>query len=115
MKTAKLFDAVSAASDRNSVWYDLSNERGYSIAVQFTGTDVIGTLSLDAAVGDDDPNIVSPVYAQITNSSTSITASSDVVYAVSDAEYRWVRIVWDYTSGTGNMTAIVQVKTPQRA
>lgn len=116
MKTAKLFDAVNAASDRNSVWFDLGNERGYAVGVQFSGTDVAGTLSLEACIGDEDPNVAaSPVFAPIQDSNQSVTNSDDVLYAVNDAEYRWVRVVWDYTSGTGNMTSIIQVKQPQRA
>ena len=110
-----IFDAVNAASDRNSIWIDLGEEASFSLGVAFTGTDVAGNLSLQACISSSDPNVVAPlVVATIEDSTVAVSNSDEVMYSNQQAGYRWVRVVWDYTSGTGNMTAMVQIKTPRR-
>lgn len=117
MKSAVLLSAVSATSNRNSVWYDLGDGKDYAIAVAFTGGagDLVGTVSLQGAVGTDNANTdVNAVIATITGSSTAVTASSNVIYTYNGAGYRWVRAVWVFTSGTGNITVKLDEKEPQQ-
>ena len=116
MRSAVLFDAVDGSSNQLSVWYDVGNERGYSISCQASGATLAGDYVLEASTEETDPNLLAdPVFAQISSSSTSISNSDDVIFAVSDAEYRWVRLRWTYTSGAGNITSKIQVKEPRRS
>ena len=115
MKKATLLDAVPATSDQTSVWYDLGEQKAYAIVCALSGVDVKGTMSLEACVGSDNPNTdASAVYAAIPNSSQAVDNSTDVVYNVDGAGYRWVRVKWLKDSGTGNLTAKIEVKEPNR-
>jgi hypothetical protein len=115
MKIATLIASVSAASDMKSVWYDLGDLTNYSIIVGFTGSNVVGTLTLEVCGGSSNPNEdVNAIYAVRTGSSQAVTASTSHIYEVAGAGSRWVRLAWDYTSGTGNIEVKIEVKEPSR-
>jgi hypothetical protein len=101
-----LLSSQSAATDITSVPLAINDLRYFSIEVTFTGSDVVGTLTLEASNGGS-------TWVTVTDSSQAVTASTDHMYDVRDAGYRYVRLVWDYTSGAGNISAIAYVKQNQ--
>lgn len=106
MKTTNLLKTVSATTDVRSAAYQLYDVQVFSVVVDFTGSDVVGTLTLEAS--NDETG--STGFVTVASSSTSVTASGDVMYNVSNAGYRWIRVYWDYTSGTGNITINITTK-----
>ena len=103
MKEVDLFpNATTAAGDVRSVSYDLGDLQTFSIGVDFTGGagDLAGTLTLEAANKYDFSDVVT-----VTGSSQAITASASHMWNVTGAGYRYIRCFWDFTSGTGNITA----------
>ncbi len=98
-----LASAADASSFTSSVKLDLGDLKSYSIQVSFSGSNVVGTLTLVAS--DDDS-----IYTTVANSSVAVTASASTLYDVRDAGYRYVKVSWAYTSGTGNITIKAAVK-----
>lgn len=103
MKTATLLATVSAASSKTSNYYDLVDLRCYAIQILLSGTDLAGTLTLEASID-------ATTWVTVSGSSQSITSSADHLYDVGQAGYRYVRCVWTYSSGTGNITVTIAVK-----
>ncbi len=104
MKDIALIASVTAAVDLDSAAFDLGDLTVFSIAVQFTGTDIIGTLTLESR------NLSTDAWVTVASSSQSITASADHIWNVSGAGYRYVRVHWDYTSGTGLISSTLIAK-----
>jgi hypothetical protein len=107
MKTATLLATISAASDRTSGDLDLGDFIGFSMTVLISGSDIVGSLKLQASNDGT-------TYVDISGSTQAITASADHIYSISDAQYRYVRCVWTATSGTGNITITGYVKEPYK-
>lgn len=103
MKTVALLYTRSAASDVTTPGFDLNDLIRYAIAVDFTGANVVGTLKLQASVDGAS-------WFDVTGSSQSVTSSQGHIWDVTVCGYRWVRVDWDYTSGTGNITIDLHVK-----
>lgn len=72
---------------------------GFFIAVTFTGSNVAGTLSLQCAAT---PDFARPFT--LTGTSTAVTNSTSAYFNLDGQRYPYVRVVWAYTSGTGNIT-----------
>lgn len=87
----------SAGTDTVSAPVLLNGVNGFSIQAVFTGSDVAGTIKLECS--NDGTN-----WVTVTNSSQSITNSAGYIWDVPSVEYKYVRVNWDYTSGTGNLT-----------
>lgn len=104
MKIISLITSQSAAADMFSAAYDLGDLVTFSIEVDFTGSDVAGTLTLECRDSD------SAAWKTVAGSSQSITTSIDHVWNVTGAGYRWIRVNWDYTSGTGNISSTLVAK-----
>lgn len=109
MKTATLLATVSAATSVDSGIYDLGELKGYSIGVLISGSNVAGTLILKASATDGS------TFVDIASSSQPITNSADHIYNISDAEYRYVKVGWTYSSGTGDITITIAAKEPYKA
>ncbi len=82
--------------------YDLKDLRVYGVEAVFTGSDVVGTFKLQKSINGS-------TFVDITGKSTSVTASAPTVLD-DEANYRFLRVNWDYTSGTGNITVTLCVK-----
>lgn len=108
MKTVLLVNAVNAASDQNSPVLTLNDLTNYSIHIDFSGVDLAGTLTLESSNDNTD-------FVTVANSSQSVTLAASHVYDVAQAQYLYVRVAWDYTSGTGTWTARSILKEPIRA
>lgn len=106
MKTITLIQSTSAAVDQQSPGYDLGDIVSGSIEVDFTGSDVVGTLTLECR------NTETSAWKTVLNSSQPITASGDHIWSFSNqsAGYRFVRVNWDWTSGTGLISSTLVTK-----
>lgn len=98
-----LMNAVSAAGSPASGVYDLVDLKTFGVEISFSGADVVGTLTLEASVRGTN-------FFTVTGSSQAISASGGHVYDVTVSGYRYVRVKFTYTSGTGNMTVYLTAK-----
>ncbi len=96
--------ATAAATSDFTVDFDLRDLRSYGVQAVFSagGGDIIGTFKLQKSI--DGVNFV-----DITGKSTSVTSSATAVQD-DEANYRYGRANWDFTSGTGNITVYLVVK-----
>lgn len=102
----QLISNQDATSNITSVPFDIGDEKVVCITVDFTGGggDLVGTLKLQASIDNS-------TYIDVTDSSQAVNASADHMWSIADAAYRYVRVDWAYTSGTGNLTAKAIVKS----
>lgn len=100
----ELIGTTSAAVNIESAPFVLGDLQTFSIEVDFTGTNVAGTLTLEAK-NEDGFN-----WKTVSGSSQAVTSSTSHIWSVSAAGYKMVRVRWVYTSGTGNIKASVFVK-----
>ncbi len=112
MKEITLVVTSTAGSTKQSGALELGDLKDYSIHVNFTGTDLAGTLKLQAIgtaaeKANDD-------WVDISNSSQAITSAASHIWNVSNASYQYVRAVWTYSSGTGNWTVTATMKESTR-
>lgn len=117
MKNNEILQSVDATTSRTSGATDLVDLTTYAIEVVFTagGGDLVGTLKLQANLNTTsaiDPTPLSTSWVDITGSPQAITASSNHIWDVTRAGYRFVRAVWTYTSGTGNVAMLIHIKGP---
>lgn len=103
MKTITLLYPQSAATDVTTAPFDLNDLFRFAIGVNFTGANVVGTLKMQASVDN-------VTWFDVTGSTQAVTASTDHIWDVTVCGYRWVRVDWDYTSGTGNISIDMHVK-----
>ena len=66
--------------------------------VTVTGADVVGTLSVQGSI---DEAFTRPILMQ---TATAVTASADTLVSIPYFGLPYVRFVWTYTSGTGNIS-----------
>lgn len=102
MRTANMIATVSAASSASAV-YELGDYRDYAIGVNFSGSNVAGDLKLQASVDNT-------TFVDITGSAVTVTSSADHIWNITDAQYRYVKVVWTTSSGTGNITVDICLK-----
>lgn len=97
----------TAASTQTSVPFQIDDLNTYGVEVVFSGGagNLVGVLTLEASV-------LGITYVSVAGSAQTVAASENHVYDVSGAGYKWFRIVWTYTSGTGNMVISTLVKQP---
>lgn len=97
----------SAAADAMSVPVQIDDLINYSVEVEFSGGagDLAGVLTMEASVTGNN-------YVTIAGSAQTVASSTNHVYDVEGAGYRWFRCVWTYTSGTGNMLMSAVIKQP---
>ena len=100
-----LLEATSAAGNLTSGWLDLGDFTGCSITCLISGSNIAGTLTLDCS--NDMTTLV-----EVPSSSTAITSSADHIYNVSDVQYRYIRVAWAASSGTGNLSVTGVIKQP---
>jgi len=95
----------------NAVW--LAHIAHYSIQVVFTGSPN-GTFKLQASndVGaKDGGGLSSPTitnWTDIPSSSLAVSASGSSLWTISNAGYRWVRVVW--TNSASSTAAITSIR-----
>lgn len=102
---------MSASFVSDGFW--LGHIVNYSISAVFTGSPV-GSLQLEVSNdkgledkrlgGWDSTGVVH--WTVDTQSPFAISAAGDVTWNVQNAGYRWVRVRWNRTSGTGSVTSL---------
>lgn len=104
-KTAILVNAADASASLNGGSFDLGDLTNCSIHADFTGGagNLVGTLKLQSSNDNAD-------WIDVSGSSQAITASASHMWNVIDACYRFIRPVWTYTSGSGNLTCSLFIK-----
>ena len=103
MKEIQLVSAASAAVNITSVPATLGDLGQFSIHVKFSSGTLNGTLTLDCSNDGTD-------WVTVTGSSQSIAAGASHVWNISNANYKYVRVAYAATSGTGTMTATMTLK-----
>lgn len=103
----QLLSGVTATGSLTSQAFQLCDLEDYSIQIVVSGTDVAGTFTLECS--NTGAN-----YVTVSGSSQAITLSDSVFYDVRSATYRWVRIAYTHTSGTGTITATLVCKEQSR-
>lgn len=114
--TTVLANATSAATSFNTPGISLEQQFGYSLQYIITGTPV-GTLTIQ---GSNDTGFNAPaggpVSAQnVVNWSTvtagqAITTTGTFLINMPDVMYKWVRVAYTSTSGSGNITVEITTK-----
>jgi len=105
MKEDQLFSAADAAVNQTSVGVNIGDQKEYSVQVDFSSGTLNGTLTLEAS----NTNVN---YVTISGTSQAIASGASHVYNVSGASYKYYRVKWTATSGTGTMTAVAILKEP---
>ncbi len=107
MQSFILQPAVTAVNDITaSAPMFLGDEKYYDIQAVFTGSNVVGTFKLQQSV--DGVNFV-----DLSGKSTSVTSSATAIQGDNVAQYPYVRFVWTYGSGTGNISVVAVIKQNQ--
>lgn len=98
MKEVKyiLVNGASMAADVTSAAQDLSFYWVFSMQAVFTGSPV-GSIELQAS----NDNVT---FTTISGTNTAVSAASNIMWNVENAGYKYVRVFYDATSGTGSLT-----------
>lgn len=99
-RNKKVLDAVSMASNQTSDTFELNDASGYCVHSIFTGAPV-GSLIVEAS--NDGTNFV----AEDTH---AVSAAGQRLYNKDGAYYKYVRVRYSFTSGTGSLTSYVSSK-----
>lgn len=102
-KSYTLLSAQNANANADSGVLDLVDLTTASFYVGFTGTNVIGVLTLQGSV--DGTN-----FFDYPGSSQNVTASTGHIYDLNPTGVRYFRVRWTYTSGTGNIVVTAFTK-----
>jgi hypothetical protein len=110
MKIEQLLASSDASANQLSVELQPGDNPGFAIQTDFTGTPS-GTLTMEASV-------TGVVYSTVSGSSTTVTAGvpASVIYDVPRKGYRFSRVRWTNSSGTGTITInadITEVPIPR--
>lgn len=100
-----------------SIGIDINQMFGYTVQAVWTGSSPTGTFKLQISndmvndyMGSSNPAANVTNWTDYSGSSQAITASGDFAWIVSDSNYKWVRLVYTRTSGTGTLNAILTAK-----
>lgn len=106
MKEVEVFSAASASTSIDSVGFFLGDLNTYSVHITFSSSTLNGTLYLQASNDNSD-------WPNISESQQSIVSGTSHLYSVQNAAYKYVRVSWTRTSGTGTITAKLVAKELQ--
>lgn len=101
---------LSQATLTSTAVADCTNMLGFSIQNVTTGN-AVGTISVQGS-NDPEPNtsFTNRIVNWTTIVTTPVTAPGNVLINVTDCFYRWVRLTYTRTSGTGTLNAILMGK-----
>lgn len=105
MKENEILRSIDGTSGQTSTPLDLGDLTHYSIYVSVGGT-LAGTLKLFASARTD----TAAKYVEVDGSEQVVAAGEDHVYNISNAGYRFVKCVWTYSSGAGNIEMEAVIK-----
>jgi len=92
------YPASTAATGFTTPAIPVGDNQNLGAIVFITGSDVVGTLSVQGAIEE---TFARPVLMQ---AATAVTASADTLISIPYFAMPFVRFVWAYTSGTGNIS-----------
>lgn len=92
-------DGTDLSTDVESEGIFVERCTEYSIQLVFTGTPV-GEFKLQGSLDGGTPSN----WTDITGSEESVTEAGDILWNAQGVGYRWVRLVYTSTSGTGTLT-----------
>lgn len=98
-----LWPATTNATDFSSAPLLLNDSDKVYIQVLFTGSNVVGTLTLEASIDDT-------TYITVAGSTQAVTSSANAAYNINNMAAKYLRLVWAHTSGTGNISAKATIK-----
>lgn len=111
-----LLSAGDASGNLTSSPEQLTNMIGFAIQAVITGTPV-GIIKLQGScdagtVGANSPPIGTGVtnWNDIADSSQAVSAAGIIDWNYNGAFFKWVRVVYTSTSGTGNITVTINTK-----
>lgn len=95
-----------ASAELDSLAVDGLSYVQFSVQAVFTGSPV-GTLKLQTCDDNvsDPTTIPSSHWVDYTGSSSAVSAAGNFSWHLTDGGYRWVRMVYIKTSGTGSLSA----------
>lgn len=102
---------MSLAADAASDPVSIESMPQYAVQLVFTGTPT-GTFSLQGSNdgGQFDGQTLTGVSNWTTISTQAVAAAGNHMWNVANAGYRWVRVIYTATSGTGSVTGRFQGK-----
>lgn len=107
--TDKIIESQNMANSFTSSHILLDQIYGYSLHAVYSGSPV-GTFKLQVSNQDVQLRESVTEWTDLGSSSVSVSASGSNMWNISDAFYRWVRVVYTKTSGTGSCTITMTSK-----
>jgi len=112
--SVKIADNIDIATSFTSQGINLISIYAYSIQAVHSGT-AAGTFKLQ---GSNDPGdngsgqgVSQPTnWTDISDSPQAVSGAGSVLWDVTECSYRWVRMIYTATSGTGTLNAIINTK-----
>lgn len=104
-------------ADNTTEWYKLTHMKGYSVSVVATGTGA-GTCVLQGSddfgsgesAADESIGVSNPVDITGSSFAVSNTTGSPFMINAPNTFYKWVRVKFTFTSGTGTLVVRIQAK-----
>jgi len=110
--TNELLISQSAASSFNSQAFSLQHLYGFAVQAAITGAAPTGTLKLQASCDVSQKSDLSDVvnWTDVPTQTQAISATGTYLFNVDAVHYPYMRLVWVFTSGTGNISARINAK-----
>lgn len=103
MQDIQLMSAANAGANATSVPSTLGDLKDFSIHIDFSSGTLNGTLTLECSNDGSD-------WVTVSGSTQSVASGASHMWNISNACYRYVRVAWAWTSGTGTLTARMVIK-----
>ena len=106
-----LASGASIAVDFNSSALALDSFTGASITANINSSaTIVGVIKLQASNDNIYPSGITK-WVDVGSSSSAITADGNVLWNISPAFYKWIRVAWINTSGTALIDINYNVKS----
>lgn len=102
------FNAVNLATNQSAAAIPSAFVFEASMIAVVTGASPVGTLKLQASNDDVNPPHLPVNWVDIPSASAAVAATGNFIIPKTDICYKWIRLVWVSTSGTGAITANLQ-------
>lgn len=107
----ELASGASIAADFNSTPLALDSFTGASITATIkNAAAIVGVIKLQASNDNIYPSGITK-WIDVGSSSSAITADGNVLWNISPAFYKWLRVAWISTSGTALLDVNYNVKS----
>lgn len=92
----------ATAGSTTSVIYEIGDYQDFSVHVDFSGSDLAGNLDLGGSNNGTDWVDLSDQKA--------VTGAASKLYNKTDQQYKYLKVTWTYSSGSGNWTVMLGLK-----